>query len=124
MSAQEETGFTLTIEFSITKYNKGNILLALYDSNENYLKNAVRSSKVEVKDKKAVIRFDNLEKGVYGFSFFHDVDNNGKLNKNFMGIPKEPYGFSNNEKGKFGPPDFEKIRFPLQDHLKLEVSIK
>jgi uncharacterized protein (DUF2141 family) len=115
---------TLTVEFNITKYNKGSIFFALYDSEANYMKSAVYSTKVKVTDKKAIVVVENLAPGNYGFSFFHDVNDNGKLNKNFLGIPKEPYGFSNNEKGTFGPPDFEKISFNVQQDLTLSVSVK
>ena len=115
---------TLTVEFNITKYNKGSIFFALYDTEENYMKSAVYSTKVKVTDKKAVVVIENLAHGTYGFSFFHDVNDNGKLNKNFLGIPKEPYGFSNNEKGSFGPPDFDKISFEVNQDLTIKAAIK
>lgn len=115
---------TITVEFNITKHNKGSILFALYDSEEGYMKSAVYSTKVKVTDKKAVVVIEDLAHGTYGFSFFHDVNDDGKLNKNFIGIPKEPYGFSNNEKGSFGPPDFDKISFDVNQDLTLKASVK
>jgi uncharacterized protein (DUF2141 family) len=123
-TAQEEETVTLTIEISITKYNKGNILLALYNSEEDYLDNDYRSASVVVTDKKAIIVFKEIDKGTYAFSFFHDVNNNENLDTNFLGIPKEPYGFSNHQKGRFGPPKFEKAMFDIKNDLKLEISIK
>ena len=124
MSAQQKEVYTLTIEFTIKKHNKGSILLALYDSAETYMKKGLKNARVEVKEKKAVIVFEGLQKGSYGFSFFHDVNNNGKLDKNFLGIPKEPYGFSNDMAGKFGPPDFDKIAFEITEDTTLQVSTK
>ena len=38
---------------------------------------------------------------------------NEKLDTNFFGIPKEQFGFSNNAKGRFGPPSFESASFEL-----------
>lgn len=38
---------------------------------------------------------------------FQDLDGNGVLTKNAVGIPSEPYGFSNDARGLFGPPTFE-----------------
>jgi len=45
--------------------------------------------------------------GEYAFIAFLDGDNNEMLSANFIGIPKEPFGFSNNVRGKFGPPKWE-----------------
>lgn len=124
MSKDVNETSTLTVEFTITKHNKGSIFFALYDSAETYMKTPAFSTKVKVVDKKAVIVVENLAAGSYGFSFFHDVNDNGKLDKNFIGIPKEPYGFSNNEKGAFGPPDFDKITFEVKNDLNLKATTK
>ena len=45
--------------------------------------------------------------GNYAITLFHDENNNMELDTNFLGIPKEPYGFSNNAKSPFGPPGFQ-----------------
>ena len=124
MPKETDNTATLTVEFNITKYNKGSMFFALYDSKAGYMKTAVYSTKVKVTDKKAVVVVENLAHGTYGFSFFHDVNDNGKLDKNFIGIPKEPYGFSNDEKGTFGPPDFEDVSFKVTKDLTLKASIK
>ena len=122
MSGQETVD--LTIEVTITKYNKGTIMMALYNSSETYMKTSYKASKQEVVDNKAILTFQNIEKGTYAFSMFHDVNDNQKMDKNFMGIPKEPYGFSNDRKGKFGPPDFEKVQFDVNEDLTVQVAIK
>ena len=121
---QETETVDLTIEVNITKYNKGTIMMALYDSSDTYMKKTYKATKQKVVDNKAIIRFQNIKKGTYAFSMFHDVNGNQKMDKNFMGIPKEPYGFSNNKKGKFGPPDFDKVQFDVSNDLTLQVSIK
>lgn len=124
MSVKESKMATLTIEFDITKHDKGSMLLALYNSEDTYMKKAFKNAKVSVKDKKATVVFENIATGSYGFSFFHDLNNDGKLNKNFFGIPKEPYGFSNGEKGTFGPPDFEEIKFKLERDTTFTIRVK
>jgi uncharacterized protein (DUF2141 family) len=50
--------------------------------------------------------FSNLEPGRYAAVAFHDENGNGKLDKNFLGVPAEPYGFSNNAQGFLGAPTF------------------
>jgi len=55
----------------------------------------------------------NLPAGTYGVQLFHDENNNGELDANLLGIPKEPWAFSNNAAGKFGPPKWKDIRFEI-----------
>ena len=57
--------------------------------------------------------FENIPNGKYAIMAYHDENNNGKLDTNFLGIPKEGYGFSNNAKGKFSAPSFEKASFDV-----------
>jgi uncharacterized protein (DUF2141 family) len=53
--------------------------------------------------------------GKYAVTIFHDVNGDTELNSNFMGIPKEPYGFSNNPRAMFGPPSFEQSLFEFKE---------
>lgn len=122
--SQEKETIDLTIDVTVSKYNKGSIFLALYNSEETYMKKGYKSAKVAVANNKATISIKNIEKGSYAFSMFHDVNSNGKMDKNFMGIPKEPYGFSNDKKGRFGPPDYEKVTFELKKDATIQVTIK
>jgi uncharacterized protein (DUF2141 family) len=124
VKAQQKEEITLTIEVSITKYNKGKIYLALYDHKDHYMKQSYMSTSEKVKNNKVTIVFKGLKKGEYAFSFFHDVNSNGKLDNNFLGIPKEPYGFSNEQKGRFGPPKFEKVKFTVDRNSHHKIAIK
>jgi uncharacterized protein (DUF2141 family) len=49
--------------------------------------------------------------GDYAVSVFHDQNSNGKLDRNFMGMPKEGVGASNDAAGHFGPPKSDDARF-------------
>jgi uncharacterized protein (DUF2141 family) len=57
------------------------------------------------------LRIPDLLPGTYAVKIFHDADNDGTLDTNWLGIPSEPYGFSNDAMGSFGPPSFEQARF-------------
>lgn len=59
------------------------------------------------------LRIADLVPGTYAIKIFHDVNDNGKLDTNWMGIPSEPYGFSNDAMGTFGPPSFALARFTV-----------
>ena len=55
----------------------------------------------------------DLPPGTYGIRMFHDIDGDGGLNTNLVGLPSEPWAFSNNAVGNFGPPKWGKVRFEV-----------
>ena len=63
-------------------------------------------------------------KGEYAIALWHDENNDGKLNKNWLGMPTEGYGFSNNVFGAFGPPDYEECTFKIREGEIRNLDIK
>lgn len=124
LNAQSEATFRLTLNFEITKVQKGQILFALYDSEDNHMETTYKTEAADIENGKAKITIKNLKSGYYSYSYFHDENSNGELDTNLVGIPKEPYGFSNGEKGKFGPPDFEDCKIKIDNDINLKISIK
>lgn len=61
--------------------------------------------------------------GEYVISGYHDVNGNGKLDLNIMGIPKEPYGFVQPPASKWKEPQFEEIATTV-DAGKLETRLE
>lgn len=101
--------YKLTIEVSPLRNNKGEVLLEL--SNEKGERTGGYAASIV--EKRCIITVENLSSGKYAFRYFHDEDKNKKLDTNFIGIPKEGFGFSNNAKGKFGPPSFKQMIFKV-----------
>ena len=64
-----------------------------------------------------------LPKGTYAIGIFVDANYNNKMDRNFFGVPKEQYGFSNDAKGSFGPPSFKDASFNVDGELKLEINL-
>ncbi len=60
---------------------------------------------------------ENLPSGEYAIRVMHDVNGNGELDTNFVGRPTEPYAFSNNARGTFGPATWEEARFVLEGEV-------
>ena len=104
-----KTPVTVKIEISNLKNNKGKILLEFSDAEKNFIKGVSQ----EIVNNHCTISIDNLKPGKYTFKYFHDENNNNEMDTNWIGIPKEGFGFSNNAKGKFGPPSHEKMIFEL-----------
>ena len=64
-----------------------------------------------------------LPAGQYAVGIFHDVNLNNKMDNNFLGLPKEQYGFSNNARALFGPPSFEDAAFELEGVTKQSIDL-
>ena len=81
----------------------------------------LHNSKIE--NKKSVVIFKNLPRGEYAVSFVHDENDNKKMDTNFLGIPKEDYGCSNNATGFMGPPKYEDAKFMLEENKSINIKI-
>ena len=112
--------FVLTIEINDLRNSNGQILLEL--SNERGEK--ITGIAQNITDNKCVIVVNNLKQGKYAFKYFHDENKNENIDVNWMKIPKEGYGFSNNAKGTFGPPPFEKTIFEIKENTVLKCVTK
>jgi len=92
--------------------------VALFRAGEGFPNDAsqaihTQAADIDPQTLSAQVVFADLPAGVYAVSVFHDENMNEKLDKNFMGVPKEGYGASNNPKKKMGPPNFEETKFQL-----------
>lgn len=108
---------TMRLQFSNIDAAQGSIYLAVYDKRHKFLdETAVLFQKVipVVQSGNLEIALPELPAGTYAISCFHDVNGNGKLDTNFLGIPTEPYGFSNNARPKFRAPNWEEAKFDWQ----------
>ena len=60
-----------------------------------------------------VYTIKNVKTGKYTIAAYHDINKDEELNTNMVGIPKEPYGFSNDARGTFGPPSLKDQTFTV-----------
>jgi uncharacterized protein (DUF2141 family) len=59
-------------------------------------------------------RIPNVRPGSYAIAIFHDLNGDGKLDRNLLGLPNEPYGFSN-DVGRRGIPSFQGALVPVRE---------
>ena len=69
------------------------------------------------------VRFAGIPAGTYAVSVLHDVNGDGKLGTNLLGIPNEPVGFSNNVRLRFGPPRFQAAAFAVDGDEAITVTV-
>jgi len=107
--------------------DKGQVVCALFSSASDFPKKtdkAVAHSASAITNRHAVCEFSGVAPGNYAISVFHDENSNGKLDTNFMGIPREGVGASNDTKGHFGPPKFDAAAFRFAGgRLELKITI-
>lgn len=65
----------------------------------------------------------DLEDGEYALSVYQDLNGDSKLNTNWLGIPREPAGVSQNPKIRMGPPSFDESKFVLKSAINLEIKL-
>lgn len=109
-----------TIKVTVKKFDiaSGRVKIGLYNSKESYMKSSFMFEDALVDNTEAIeLVFENVPKGSYTFSIYHDENGNDQLDKNFVGIPTEDYAFSNNAPGTFGPPDYEACVFEVNEKL-------
>ena len=105
---------------------KGNVRAALFLSGDDFKsERAYAQSEVPARREGVELVFRDVAPGRYGLSVFHDINANEKIDTSFVGVPKEPYGFSNNARGRFGPPTFSDFSFEVsEENLSLEVELQ
>ena len=108
---------SLEIKINNLESNKGPIYIRILDENEN----PVIVGTSTVINYYSEISFDSISPGKYAIQFFHDENENQKMDFNLIGIPKEKFGSSNNVKPLLGPPKFEKMLINLNENKKIII---
>ena len=109
---------SLEMEINNLESNKGPIYIRILDENEN----PVIVGTSPVINFSSEISFDSISPGKYAIQFFHDENENQKMDFNLIGIPKEKFGSSNDVKPILGPPKFEKMLFEIYEDKKIVMK--
>ena len=126
-SAQGGGAIKLTVEILGLESDEGSVAVALFDSPESFdgRTAAVAAQTVAPRDGLATWSVADLPAGIYAVAVFHDLNDNGELDRTTLGPPSEPYGFSNDARGTFGPPKFDKaaIELPPGQHT-IQIRVR
>ncbi|MBI2840622.1 MAG: DUF2141 domain-containing protein [Acidobacteria bacterium] len=106
----------LTVTIINVRSDSGYVRIALFNSPETHLKSSFRSERIPATGQHCVVVLDQLPYGEFTFIVHHDENGNGKMDKNFLGMPKEGYAFSRGARVSFGAPSYRDCT------LKLEAS--
>lgn len=117
----------LKIKIINLRNNDGHVLLSLFKDGIGYPnqpEKSFRKIKLPISNNTAYVSFTNLPSGSYSVAILHDENDDEKMNKTFLGLPKEGYGFSNNVMGTFGPPSLRKASFLYLENQPKDIIIQ
>lgn len=120
----DETG----LEISITDLRdaKGNVTITVYpDDKKRFLAKGGKLSRLRVTAQAPVTTacMPLPAAGIYAVAIYHDENANGKFDRNFIGLPEEGYGFSNNAKIGLAPPSFDAVKFQAGSGSPTRIAI-
>lgn len=126
LSSKPAAAADLSIEIHNVTASEGSLGIQLLDDQGFSGKTQPLAAQLAApKEPVSSLTFPNVAPGRYALRVMHDKNANGKLDTNLLGIPTEPYGFSNDAAGSFGPPDFEAAAFEVGDaplHVKVTLQ--
>jgi len=105
------------------KSDTGSVYVAVHNKEDDFLKKRFKEAVITVTDKKATAIIKGFPKGEYAVSAFHDENENHKMDTNFIGIPKEPIGISNNATGFMGPPKYNDAKFTIAKNTNIAIKV-
>lgn len=118
---QQTSTSTLEVDFFGVDRVKGHLMIELADGEGQ----AIQQKKHVISEKGTQrVFFEELKEGTYTIRAYWDENSNGKLDKGFFGEPTEKYGFSNDARGTFGPPDLQDQRFKVVGLTKTSIRLK
>lgn len=123
----EEKKAKLTVNIVNTEENTGKLYVYLFNVADDYpmeTEKARMTKVVRVKNNSGTAVFDGVVYGTYAIAVHHDINDNDKVDTNFLGIPNEDFGASNNAKGFMGPPSFEDASFSVnKEEMELQIDM-
>lgn len=111
-------GATITAKMYNFKDDTGQVLVGLYNNPDDFplkLDKAPQRGKTTIKGKKATYVFKNVPPGIWAIGVVHDANKNGKMDTNWVGMPKEGWGTSRDARATFSPPKFKDAKFTVKE---------
>lgn len=115
----------LTLKIDKVQSLKGFLLVAVYDQAGHYESNSqwVAVRKIKMTEAPMMISLGDLPAGHYAVKLFQDENDNGQIDKSVIGIPTEPYGFSNNG-GTYGQPSFDEAKVIVDKVTEIDIQLR
>jgi uncharacterized protein (DUF2141 family) len=125
-AASQALALDLTVELHGLQPHAGTVIVALYDQARNFPvpERRLAYQTLTPTDNMGQVVFHGLSSGRFAAVAYQDANSNGKLDKNFVGVPTEAYGFSNGARGRMGPPSFEAAAIEVTSDGKTDITLR
>ncbi len=131
IAASSASAADLTITIKGLRNSQGNVSLCVFSADTSVTSvfpdcekgKPVKAQKAAISGGQLVVTYKGLKDGVYAVAMIHDENGDGKLDTNFLGIPTEGLGVSNNPR-LFGQPSFEEAKFSLHGDTSITIVAK
>lgn len=124
---QSKSTGTLTITIMRLQNSKGEVEAFLFNSKDGFPddnKKVFKKVRAKITNGSCILTFENLPFGEYAGGAFHDENNNGKLDENFIGMPTEPIGLTNMQSlGVFNQPSYTKAKFQFNGSKEMKILL-
>lgn len=123
LPAAQAASLELTVEG--LKADEGQLLIAVFDRAEVWLRGAaIKGARVKVTGTRVTVTLEDLPEGAeVAVSAVQDLNGNGRMDRNPVGMPMEPYGFSRDAAGSFGPPSFEAAKITVSGLTQAKLTL-
>ncbi len=121
----QTVGFEIQIRNA--KLEEGRVHVALFDHEQAFVDRdpPIRKTRLTAENGACTWRITDLPPGQYAVAVFQDGNGNETLDKNRLGMPVEPYGFSNHDPGKLRPPPFERAVVDCRQPVnQIEIKLR
>ncbi|MEC3964161.1 DUF2141 domain-containing protein [Flagellimonas halotolerans] len=105
--------------------DKGHINVAVYNSDATFLSfdRVFKAGREAAHEGIVQLMIEDLPAGKYALAVFHDENGNGKLDTNWLGVPKEKVAFSKGKMKTFGPPKYNECAFQIHSDYEIDVKL-
>jgi uncharacterized protein (DUF2141 family) len=126
-AAQAQPTAKLTVVVDGLRSMSGQVCLRVYANEQGFpgsARGVVQSGCTKVTGKSAIKEFYGLKPGTYAVALYADKNSDSKLNTNFLGIPSEGFGISNNPKAKTRAPKFKEASFDFSQNKTIKIAMQ
>lgn len=123
-----DEGFTITLHVRGLRNSNGNVYAGLYNraggfptTRDGWIRGEVTT---DIVSGRATLTFRDMPSGTYAIAVFHDENSNDDLDTNWIGIPKEGVGASNDANGRLGPPKWKDAKFSVAQDTRTTAKMK
>ena len=117
--------YDLNIKITNLKEVTGSIFIGVFNNKESFPKDGHQFKILyeSVTENPMIYKIKDLPVDEYAVAVYQDINEDKECNLNFIGIPKEPYGFSNDIKPRFSAPPFKKTKFRLVEGDTIAIKL-